>query len=225
MTNIIGLNNLLDFGTKHGTRRFLFTSSVEIYGQNRGDTEYFDEDYCGYIDLSNARSGYPEAKRCGETLCLSYIKQYGLDTVIARLPRTYGPTMRPEDSKAAAQFIHKAVAREDIVLKSSGTQFYSYGYVADVVTGLFTILTAGITGTAYNIADKGSDITLKEVAGIAARHAGTKVVFEIADNAEKAGYSLVTKACLNSSRLCALNWNAHYTISEGITRTIDILSC
>ena len=140
--NIIGLNNLLEFSRTHGTERFVFASSVEVYGVNRGDTEYFSEDYCGNIDISKARSGYCEAKRCGETLCQSYIQQYGLDVVLPRLPRTYGPTMQKSDSKAIAQFIHKAIAGEDIVLKSAGTQLYSYAYAADSVSGILTVISS-----------------------------------------------------------------------------------
>ena len=224
LTNIIGLNNLLIFSLEHGTKRFLFTSTVEVYGENMGDIDKFSEEYCGFINIAKARSGYPESKRCGETLCQSYIQQYGLDVVIPRLPRTYGPTMLKTDSKAVAQFIHKAVDGEDIVLKSAGTQLYSYGYVADVAAGVFTVLFSGKSGEAYNIADETSDITLKELAGIAAGHAGKNIVFEIPDAKEKAGYSAATKAVLDSRKLQALGWMAHYGIREGITRTIDILS-
>ena len=47
VTNIIGLNNLLDLAADLGAERFLFASSNEIYGENRGDIERFDEKYCG----------------------------------------------------------------------------------------------------------------------------------------------------------------------------------
>lgn len=224
LTNIIGLNNLLRFCTEHSAKRFMFTSTVEVYGENRGDTEFFSEDYCGYIDIAKARAGYPESKRCGETLCLSYLQQYGLDVVLPRLPRTYGPTMQNTDSKAIAQFIHKAIAGEDIVLKSAGTQLFSYAYAADSVSGILTVLFRGKTGEAYNIADEKSDITLKDLAGIAAGYSGKRVVFEIPDTLEKAGYSASTKARLDSRKIKALGWTAHYGIREGITRTIQILS-
>ena len=222
--NIIGLNNLLSFSREHLTQRFMFASTVEVYGNNRGDTEFFDENYCGYIDISKARSGYPESKRCGETLCQSYIQQYGLDIVIPRFSRTYGPTMQENDSKAIAQFIRKSIAHEDIVLKSEGTQLYSYTYAPDAVSALLTVMTRGTNGDAYNIADEGSDITLRELAQTAASHAGRRVVFELPDENERRGYSLAMKARLNASKLKALGWNALYDIKTGITRTIDILA-
>ena len=67
--NIIGTQNMLDLAVRCGAKRFLFASSNEIYGENRGDTELFDESYCGYIDCNTLRAGYPESKRCGEALC------------------------------------------------------------------------------------------------------------------------------------------------------------
>ena len=223
-TNIIGLKNMLDFSVQHHAKRFAFASSNEIYGENRGDQELFDEYYCGYIDCNTLRAGYPESKRCGEALCQAYLKQKGLDVVIPRFTRSYGPTMLESDTKAISQFIKKAVAGEDIVLKSAGNQYYSYTYMADAVSGLLTVLLLGKTGEAYNIADQSSDITLKDLAATLANIAGTKVIFEIPDATEKAGYSKATKARLNGKKLQKLGWNLNYNIMSGLKRTVKILT-
>ena len=222
-TNIIGVQNLLDFAVEHHTTRFAFASSNEIYGENRGDVEKFDEKYCGYIDCDTMRAGYPESKRCGEALCQAYKAQKGLDVVIPRLTRSYGPTLLKTDTKALSQFLHKGVAGEDIVLKSAGTQFYSYLYVMDSVSGLLTVLLNGESGEAYNISDDASDIMLKDLAAIIADYAGKKVVFEIPDAVESAGYSKATKARLDSSKLNSLGWKAKYDIKTGIVRTMEML--
>ena len=223
MTNVIGLQNMLDFAVAHHAERFAFASSNEIYGENRGDKELFDESYCGYIDSNTMRAGYPESKRCGEALCQAYLAQKGLNIVIPRFTRTYGPTMVMSDSKAISQFIKKGVAGEDIVLKSAGTQYYSYQYMADSVSGLLNVLLKGERGAAYNIADQTSDIMLKDLAAAIAAVNGRKVVFEIPDAVEAAGYSRATKARLDGSKLKALGWMPRYDIREGIERTIRIL--
>ena len=67
-TNIIGVQNLLEYSVRHNATRFVFASSNEMYGENRGDVELFNEDYCGYINCNTLRAGYPESKRCGEAL-------------------------------------------------------------------------------------------------------------------------------------------------------------
>ena len=219
-TNIIGAMNMLEFAADHGARRVAFASSNEIYGENRGDTEKFDEDYCGYINCNTMRAGYPESKRCGEALCQAYIRQKGLDVVIPRLTRSYGPSLLMTDTKALSQFIRKAIADEDIVLKSAGTQYYSYTYVADAVSGLLTVLLRGTCGEAYNIADDASDIQLKDLAALIAGTCGRKVVFELPDAVEAAGYSRATKARLDSAKLQGLGWKAGYDIKSGIERTV-----
>lgn len=222
-TNIIGLQNLLEFAAARRCERFIFASSNEVYGENRGDAELFDEDYCGYINCNTLRAGYPESKRCGEALCQAYKSQKGLDVCVARLTRSYGPTMIMSDTKAVSQFIKKGVAGEDIVLKSEGTQYYSYTYTADAASGLLWILLAGESGEAYNIADISGDITLKDLASIIAEMNGKKVVFELPDAVEAAGYSRATKARLDGSKIRALGWKPMYNIKTGMERTVKIL--
>ena len=222
-TNIIGLQNMLDFAIEHRVKRFAFASSNEIYGENRGDVEFFDEDYCGYINSNTMRAGYPESKRCGEALCQAYKSQKDLDVVIPRFTRSYGPTMLMSDTKAISQFIRKAIDGEDIVLKSAGTQYYSYTYVADAISGLLYILLLGENGEAYNIAEEKGDITLFDLATLIAEANGKKVVFDMPDSVESAGYSKATKARLDSTKLKALGWDAKYTIASGIDRTISML--
>ena len=226
-TNVIALNNLLTLAADKNATRFLFASSNEIYGENRGDVELFDEKYCGYIDCNTLRAGYPESKRCGEALCQAYIKQKGLDCVIARLTRTYGPTILPTDTKAISQFFNNALRGEDIVLKSEGKQYYSYQYVSDSVSGLLTVLLKGTCGEAYNIADESGDITLRDLAALIAAQAGRKVVFDLPNSVEAAGFSRATKARLDGSKIQKLGWKPEYGItsrvsqSYGITRKIN----
>ena len=219
--NVAGTRNLLESAV--GARRFLFASSNEIYGENRGDVEIIDESYMGYIDCNALRAGYPESKRCGEALCQAYIRQKGVDAVIARLTRSYGPTLLRSDTKALSQFLWKGLAGEDIVLKSDGSQLYSYTYVSDAVTGLLTVLLKGRCGAAYNVAEESFDVPLRKMAEMVADAAGTHVVFDLQERTEAAGFSKVTKARLDGSRLRALGWKAEIAPEEGIRRTLAIL--
>lgn len=222
-TNVIGLNNILDYSVKHKPKRIFMMSSVEIYGENKDNTEKFDENYLGYINCNTLRAGYPESKRLCESLCQAYISQYDLDIVIGRLSRVYGPTMLKDDSKALAQFIKNALNDEDIVLKSEGNQFYSYTYMADSVLAILKIMFDGMKGEAYNIADPTSDITLKELAEILANYNEKHVVFELPDEEEKKGFSTATKAVLDSHKIKTLGYKPYYTIQKGLTKTLDTL--
>lgn len=107
---------------------------------------------------------------------------------------------------------------------STGTQYYSYTYVADAVAGFLTVILKGESGEAYNIADEASDIMLKDLAKIIADFAGKEVVFELPDETEKAGYSKATKARLDGSKLKKLGWTARYDIKQGLERTMKMLT-
>lgn len=225
-SNVIGTKNLLDYGVSHGAGLFCFVSSVEVYGENRGDTEKFDENYLGYIDCNTLRAGYPESKRIGETLCNAYRETYHMDFVIPRLSRVYGPTMLRDDTKAISQFIKKAAAGENIVLKSEGMQKYSYSFVTDAAAGILYSMVFGVSGEAYNVADAASDITLKELAEYLAGIAGTGVVYELPEEKERKGYSTATRAMLDASKLQKLGWSARIHMEEGLRCTVEeIIPC
>ena len=221
--NIIGTKNMLDLTDRCGAKRFLFVSSNEIYGENRGDTEFFDETYCGYIDCNTLRAGYPESKRCGESLCQAYKKQRGIDFVIARLTRSYGPTLQLTDTKALTQFLKNGLNKENIVLKSTGTQYFSYTYAADAVTGLLSVLFQGKSGEAYNVTDQPCDIQLKNLAQTIANLSGTRVIFDLPSETEAMGFSKATKARLDGTKLKSLGWKMSYSIEDGLQRTLSIL--
>lgn len=222
-SNIIGTKNLLDFAVSHRTERFCFVSSVEVYGENRGDTDRFKEDYLGYLDCNTLRAGYPESKRAGEALCNAYAQADQLDFVIPRLSRVYGPSMLMSDSKAIAQFIKKAAAGEDIILKSAGTQCYSYTYALDAAVGILTVLLKGKSGEAYNISDTGSEVALRQITEWLAEDNKVKVTFDIPDAVEQAGYSTATRALLNTEKIEALGWHPMTHMRDGLRRTVTFL--
>lgn len=224
MTNVLGTENVLKIALKSYAKRVVFLSSVEIYGENRGDTEKFSEDYCGYINCNTLRAGYPEGKRTGEALCQAYLQKYGLNIVIPRICRVFGPTMLNSDSKALAQFINNAVDRKNIILKSKGMQYFSYCYVSDVVAALLYILLQGKNGEAYNIADDEHDIRLKDLAQQLANIAETAVIFELPDEIEKRGYSKANDARLCSDKLKKLGWSTSGSLYSQLQKTVTILS-
>lgn len=219
--SVIGTLNLLEHAVKTGIDRFVFLSTVEIYGENNGDVESFTENYCGYIDCNTLRAGYPEGKRTGEALCQAFFDKYKIDFVIPRLSRIYGPTMAEDDTKASSQFIRNAAQGKDIVLKSEGTQRFSYTYVTDAAYAIMYITSLGKSCNAYNIAV--SDVSLRDMATKLSEIAGTSVVFEKPSNSESKGASKVTKAVMDSSKLKELGWSGRVDMETGLNMTLKLL--
>lgn len=223
MTNLMGTQQVLDFAVNTNPKRIAFLSTVEIYGENRGDVEKFTEDYCGYIDCNTLRAGYPEGKRASESLCQAYIAKHDLDIVIPRICRTFGPTMLLNDSKASSQFILNAVNDEDIVLKSEGNQYFSYAYVGDVVYALLYLLVNGENGKAYNVAVEEFDLHLKDLAKMLAKINQKEVIFDLPDEEERKGFSKANTALLDGKEIQNLGWNKLFSVNKAIKNTVEII--
>ena len=222
-TNSIGTYNMLEYCINTNVKRFMFCSSVEAYGKNNGDVDFFSEDYSGYVDCNTVRAGYPSGKRVSEAMCNAFAAEYPVfDFVIARIGRIYGPTVLTNDAKAPTMFIRNAVNGEDIVLKSDGMQEFSFAYVADCAIAMLVILTKGKHGNAYNISDD-RIVKLKEFAEIAARLGNSKVIYEVPTAVEVAGYSKITKALMCTEKLKSLGWTAETSLFDGISNTVKYL--
>lgn len=221
MINVKGAEHALELASRTNAT-VLYPSTVEIYGNARGN-DVFTEDYTGHLNLSTARACYTESKRVSEAMCQSYIAEKGIDVKIVRLSRIFGPTMLESDTKASSQFIKKALAGEDIVLKSKGDQFFSYTYVTDAVAAMLHILLKGEPGKAYNISNDECNVHLRDFAEACASIVGRKVVFDLPSDAEMKGYSVATQAIMSNESLIESGLVMKYEINTAVSRTIKIL--
>lgn len=216
-----GTFQLLEYMKKTKGNRFLYISSGEIYGS--GHQKGLIETDSGYVDTMKSRSCYPSAKRAAETLCASYFAEYALNTVVARPSHVYGAGSPQKDNRASAQFFRDICSGRDVILKSPGKQLRSYTYVADCVSALLTILTCGVPGEAYNIANPASAATISEFAEMAARVGGRACRFECADEKDFLEKTPFSYAVLDSGKLQALGWKGNYDLQRGIRHTLEIL--
>lgn len=221
--NLIGTLNLLEYLRGQPGARLLFLSTGEIYGENPDFPEGFGENDHGWVDSMNPRSCYPESKRAAETLCAAYVKQHGVDAVVARLCHVYGPTLTASNSRADAQFMRKALAGEPIVMKSTGVQVRSFCYAADAVNALLTLLARGERGQAYNVANRQSVGSIRDYAETLSAIAGVPLAFDLPPEAEQAGYTKITRAVLNPAKLEALGWQPRFDLRAGLEATYKSL--
>lgn len=219
--NILGVSNLIEYGIRHGMRRFLYVSSGEVYGE--GDGRIFAEEYSGYVDSMNPRSCYPSSKRASETLCVSYYNEYAADVVIVRPCHIFGPNFTDVDNRVYAQFIRNVLNGEDIVMKSSGEQFRSWCYVVDCVSAILYVLLKGVSGQAYNIADPTSVCTIRQLAEMLANIGNTRVVMKVPSETEKKGYNLVSKSVFSIEKLEKLGWKVSGNMADKMRNTVKQL--
>jgi UDP-glucuronate decarboxylase len=145
-TSVHGAINMLGLAKRVKARIFQASTS-EVYGDPSVHPQ--TEAYWGNVNPIGPRSCYDEGKRCAETLFFDYHRQHGLDIRDARILKTYGPRMHPNDGRVVSNFIVQALRGEDITLFGDGAQTRSFCYVDDLIEGFlrFMDLPAGENGT------------------------------------------------------------------------------
>ena len=222
LAHLEGMIGVLEYARKNPETTVLFLSSSEVYGIGQ-QTEGFRENDYGSIDPLKPRACYSSAKHANETLCISYLSQYGTNVKIARLGHVYGPTASIEDTRISSRFFFDVLEGKDIILKSSGNQRRSYCYVPDSTSALLTILIKGEKGEVYNVANASSNVTIREFSEILAQTAGCRIVFDHPLEAEIKSFNVMNNSCLNAGKLLSLGWAPQFNVQQGIQHTYSIM--
>lgn len=222
LSNFLGMKYLLDYAKDSGTKRILYISSSEVYGEKKS-TEPYKEGQYGYIDLLKPRNSYSVGKRAAETLCASYSEEYGVECVIVRPGHIYGPTASPHDNRVASAWSYQAARGNDIIMKSDGSQVRSYCYCLDCASAMIKVLLEGENCHAYNISNPDSIISIKEMAEILSLCAGIQLKTEQPTAEEQKGFNPMSNSSLESTGLHALGWKGCFDAKTGFKHTVDIL--
>lgn len=222
VSNFLGMKYLLDYAKEHGTRRILYISSSEVYGEKEGSEPYKEGQY-GYIDLLKSRNSYSVGKRAAETLCTSYEDEYGVESVIVRPGHIYGPTASSHDARVASAWAYAVARGEDIVMKSDGSQIRSYCYCLDCASAILKVLISGENCHAYNISNPNSIINIRGIAEILTRSGGVQLRMELPTEEEKMGFNPMSNSSLESTGLQDLGWRGCFDAETGFSHTVQIL--
>ena len=223
-TAINGTRNLLDLAKEKQVAGMVYLSSLEVYGVVDFSLPSVDESTFGSIDPMSVRSSYSEGKRIVETLCTSYAHEYGVPVKVARLCQSMGAGVGYNDGRVFAQFARAIIEGTDIVLMTDGSTERNYCYISDAVTGILTVLLKGETATAYNVANKDTLISIRDMAQMLIDNypeSGTKLVFNIAEDVTKLGYNPKVKMNLATERSEALGWKPQVGLKEMFDRLIE----
>jgi nucleoside-diphosphate-sugar epimerase len=229
--NINGLRNLLDYSVARrdagqALRGFLFYSSSEIYGDPIASEIPTPETYRGNVSCTGPRACYDESKRFGETLCVTFARQEGVPTRMARPFNNYGPGLKITDGRVLPDFAADVLAGRNIVMLSDGSPKRTFCYATDAITGYYKVLVRGGDGEAYNVGIDRPEISMAELARIACEAArelfgyGGEIVL---GKAKEADY-LVD----NPNRRCPvidkargeLGFEPKVLVSEGVFRSL-----
>ena len=224
LPNSIGTFHLLEYAIKCKSEKFLFFSSGEVYGVPSNKNKKIKEDNYGYLDPTNLRSCYAESKRIGETMCVSYSKQFNLNINIVRPFHTYGPGLNLDDGRVFADFVADVVSKRKIIIKGDGSEKRCFCYLSDATIGFLNILLNGINREAYNLGNPSCEISIKDLAKLISnlfpnRH--IKIRFDGSSIKKNYLKSPITKVLPSIEKIKKLGWSPKISLEEGFSKTIN----
>lgn len=211
-TNILGTINLLQNTVKFGVKKFVFTSSVAVFGE----PEYLpvDEDH-----PSHPLSPYGASKKAAEDYIRHFQKAHHLSADILVLGNVYGPRQDPfGEGGVIAIFTQEMVSGGQPAIYGTGEQTRDFVYVRDVVRALLSCqnltkedtVRRFVIGTGNETAVKSVYQSLKKL---------TRFDRDPRHLPERAGE--IRAMHINSDKaISILGWHAEINIEEGLEKTV-----
>jgi UDP-glucose 4-epimerase len=124
--NVIGSMNLINESVNHNVKRFIFTSSIAVYGKNQLPMRE------GLIPAPE--DSYGIAKYAVELDLKASHEMFGLDYVIFRPHNVYGERQNTGDKyrNVIGIFMNQTLANESFTIFGDGEQKRAFSYIGDI---------------------------------------------------------------------------------------------
>jgi nucleoside-diphosphate-sugar epimerase len=209
---VTGTLNLCRAALKAGCRRFVHTSTSEVYGT----AQYvpIDENH-----PLNAQSPYSASKIAADALCTSFYHTFGLPLVILRPFNTYGPC---QSARAVIPTIITQILMGEKEIKLGSLHpLRDLNYVEDTCAAFYALACAEPKGEVFN-AGSGREISIGDLARLIASLMGADVVFTVDPQRIRPESSEVNRLCCDSSKLFrATGFCNSHTLEQGLLKTIE----
>ena len=154
-TNILGTKSILNVISKNKIKKFIFSSSSEVYGDQ--DKFPIKENFEYKI-----KSNYALSKITSEFYVKSYAKKYNFNYNSVRFFNVYGSGQKT--NFVISKFINQVSNSKNLSVYGDGTQVRAFCNVKDAARGLFLTLIKGKKNTVYNIGNNDEPISMYNLA-------------------------------------------------------------
>lgn len=210
-TNIQGTLNLLEAAKRHGVKRFIHTSTSEVYGS--AIYTPIDEKH-----PLQPQSPYSASKIGADMLALSYFYSFNLPVIVARPFNAYGPRQSARAFIPAMMVQILSGVRELKVGDLSTKR--DLNFVRDTCEGFATLLSNGDFGEVYNIGS-GVEYTMNEVLELICKLSGAELKITQDKTRLRPKNSEVTRLLCDSSKLKSVSaWESKVSLKEGLEQTL-----
>ncbi len=210
LEDIKGIRNLLELSVKYGVKKFIYSSSSEVYGEP-------GKPVSSESDPLNPKLTYAVVKLSGEKYCEAYYRKKNLNTCCLRFFNVYGP----RQNSSAYGFVigilmENALNSNPAEIFGDGEQTRDFTYVEDAVAVSVRSLEKGTCGEIINVGT-GIRTSINELAEKINSVIGTEVTPEHLP--PRPGD--IRHRCADISRMRKLlGFSPRYTLEEGLRKTL-----
>ncbi len=211
-TNVEGTSNVLQGALDAEVRKFVHTSTSEVYGT----AQYvpMDEDH-----PLQGQSPYSASKIGADKLAEAFHLSFGLPVAIIRPFNTYGPR---QSARAVIPAIVTQALMEPEVHLGHLKPTRDFNYVADTVEGFIRIAECPeAIGQVINIGS-GQEISIGDLASTILDLVGREIPTVCDNQRVRPEDSEVERLCADNTKACEiLGWRPQHTLAQGLTQTIE----
>jgi nucleoside-diphosphate-sugar epimerase len=203
--NIRGTETLLEICRKRNLK-FVFLSTSHVFGNPNSIP--LDENHSRHPS-----SIYASSKLCGEILCESFSKSYGLDCSIIRLFSIYGPNSPNHlvTSKIISQILSKKIIKLGNLRPKR-----DFLYIEDAIEAISMILKNNKGFEAYNVGS-GVGSSIKDLLILLKKISGKN--FQVIQDKSALRKNDIPKIIADSSKLQNLGWLPKTSLEDGLIQT------
>lgn len=201
--------NILKYAQASGVKRFIFSSTAAVYGNNKNLPIKETEPYA-------PTSAYGVSKMNFEQHLLGEDRDTNLQTMVVRYANVYGPRQGTVgEGGVVAIFYKKLLANEPLTIFGAGEQTRDFTFVDDVVESNVLALQSDKDGVAYNVSTA-QETSINELAQLLLQISGKNVEIKYAPPA--AG-DVARSALDNALIKQGLGWEPKMDIDQGLKKT------
>lgn len=210
--NVAGTLNMLEAALRHKVRKFVHTSTSEVYGTALRVP--IDEGH-----PLQGQSPYSASKISADALAESFHRSFGLPVAVARPFNTYGP--RQSARAVIPAIISQLLGGAKALRLGALNPVRDFNYVADTVEGFLAVAASPRSvGQAVNLGS-GRGVSIAETARLIMRLTGRKALLRLDKARLRPDKSEVERLiCDNGKARRLLGWRPRLSLEEGLSRTI-----
>ena len=206
-TNVLGTQELLEAGRRHGIARFHHVSTCEVYGDLPLDSgESFTEE-----SPYRPRTPYNASKAAADHAVRAYFETFDLPITITNCCNNYGPRQFPE--KVIPLFLTNALDDHELPLYASTQNRREWLHVDDHCRAIDLVLEQGRVGETYNVGS-GVERSIEQIADLVLDLTGKRESLKVIVP-DRPGHD--RSYLLNSSKIRGeLGWTPDVAFDDGL---------